>query len=72
MIIVDSSVVFKWIVAEGPNQGEAAKLHDQYSAHQEEFTAPDVLLYELGILITADDRFVEQVGLPFVKKPAEY
>lgn len=52
MIIVDSSVVFKWLVAEKDDPGRIAwLLRDDYLSGNKDITAPDILLYEIANIL---------------------
>lgn len=49
MIVVDASVVYKWIVdEEGGDTRSARKLRDDYLSGKIQVTAPDILLYEIA------------------------
>lgn len=49
MIVVDASVVFKWIVSEDETSTRAARqLRQQYLLGKEKIIAPDILLYEIA------------------------
>ncbi|MCL4360219.1 type II toxin-antitoxin system VapC family toxin [Patescibacteria group bacterium] len=49
MIVVDASVVYKWVVDEQDEATRrAVKLRNTYLAKREKVVAPDILLYEIG------------------------
>ena len=49
-VVVDSSVVIKWFVAE-PHSSEARRLLDEYQQGALDFLAPDLLFAEIGNIV---------------------
>ncbi|MEK7165559.1 MAG: type II toxin-antitoxin system VapC family toxin [Patescibacteria group bacterium] len=47
MVIIDTSIVFKWFAEQEVNHKLALKLLEKYLSGEEEITIPDLLLYEL-------------------------
>ena len=54
MIIVDASVALKWLVLEDPPEliNKSRALLSQFLAGKEQLSAPDILLYELGNVLS--------------------
>lgn len=49
MVIVDTSIVYKWVTEEDKGVGSPAlSLLQQFLTGKEDFLAPDILLYELA------------------------
>ena len=50
MVIVDASVVFKWLVEEKPQHQiiAARKIRDSFLNGNQEILAPDILMYEIA------------------------
>lgn len=60
MIIVDTSVVYKWFVDEDEQTTRPARvLRDRYIHGEESVTAPDILLYEIANIIANKARLSE-------------
>jgi predicted nucleic acid-binding protein len=55
-VVVDSSVVIKWFVAES-NSDDAQRLLSEYQAGNVSFHAPDLLAAELGNIVWRKQRF---------------
>jgi len=50
MVVVDASVIYKWLVDERPIQTtqKARNILDKFLSNEEEVICPDILLYELA------------------------
>ena len=72
MIIVDTSVVYKWIVDEElPDTQNAKELLRLFLTKQLEITAPDILLYELSNIFAFKSQIPgeeKQIAWIFFKK----
>ncbi len=52
MIIIDASVIFKWLVAESGDPSRIAwQLRDDYMSGGLDIVAPDILLYEIANIL---------------------
>lgn len=64
MIVVDASVVYKWIVdEEGRDTQSARKLRDDYLNGKIQVTAPDILLYEIANIFAYKTHLTARDGL---------
>lgn len=59
MIVLDASVVLKWIFDDEPGGGRAARFKDDHVAGHETIAAPDLLFYELGNVLATKTRLSE-------------
>jgi predicted nucleic acid-binding protein len=59
MIVLDASVVLKWIFEDEDGGERAARLKDAHVAGQEVVAVPDLLFYELGNVLTTKTRLSE-------------
>ncbi len=48
MVIVDTSIIFKWITDEDSSNSPALVLLEQFLNNKKGFLAPDIVLYELA------------------------
>lgn len=55
-VVVDSSVVIKWFVAE-PHSSEARRLLDEYQQGALDFLGPDLLFAEIGNIVWKKQSF---------------
>jgi predicted nucleic acid-binding protein len=56
MIVLDASVVLKWIFDDEDGGDRAARLRDGHIAGQEIIAVPDLLFYEIGNVLTTKTR----------------
>lgn len=59
MIVLDASVVLKWIFDEEDGGDRAALLRDGHVAGHEIVAVPDLLFYEIGNVLTTKTRLSE-------------
>lgn len=59
MIVLDASVVLKWIFDEEAGGDRAARLKDAHAAGQEVVAVPDLLFYEIGNVLATKTRLTE-------------
>ena len=59
MIVLDASVVLKWIFDEEAGGEQAARLKDSHVAGHEIVAVPDLLFYEIGNVLATKTRLSE-------------
>ena len=59
MIVLDASVVLKWIFDDEDRAVPAARLKDAHVAGQETVAVPDLLFYEVGNVLATKTRLLE-------------
>jgi predicted nucleic acid-binding protein len=59
MIVLDASVVLKWIFDDEDGADPAARLKDAHVAGQDIVAVPDLLFYEIGNVLATKTRFSE-------------
>lgn len=59
MIVLDASLVLKWIFADEVGADPAARLKDAHVAGQETVAVPDLLFYEIGNVLATKTRLSE-------------
>lgn len=60
MIVLDASVVLKWIFDDEDGGKRAARFKDDHAAGQEIIAVPDLLFYEIGNVLTTKTRLSEE------------
>jgi len=59
MIVLDASVVLKWIFDDEDGSERAARLKDAHVTGHEIVAVPDLLFYEIGNVLTTKTRLTE-------------
>ena len=59
MIVLDASVVLKWIFADEDGRERAALFRDAHASGHEIIAAPDLLFYEIGNVLATKTRLSE-------------
>ncbi len=59
MIVLDASVVLKWILDDEAGADRVARLKDAHVAGQEIVAVPDLLFYEIGNVLATKTRLSE-------------
>jgi predicted nucleic acid-binding protein len=59
MIVLDASVVLKWIFDDGSGGERAARMRDEHVAGHEIIAVPDLLFYEIGNVLATKTRLSE-------------
>lgn len=59
MIVLDASVVLKWIFADEVGGERAARFKDAHVSGHEIIAAPDLLFYEIGNVLSTKTRLAE-------------
>jgi len=60
MIVLDASVVLKWIFADEDGGEHAARFKDAHVSGHEIIAVPDLLFYEIGNVLATKTRLSEQ------------